>query len=453
MRRNLKTPKKVLAMLLACLMALAAPVTGTASAADIQQGEPVFQNLTELENTIESLYNTNYPEIAQKIREIKGGLLPGISDEALTLYYGSCGGASIAFQKVLIDHHIYVESRMDAQMYSSHEYNFFRTRLADGTVKFVLIDGAYRQFMRDYFKKQIAQSSEREPYEVADSEVDEAILATELPNVLIFEFSNKNEAIGKIKDALGDEVDESAYAWINDRYESQLYPEPSLQSIHTRYLTDQDVARLHTGIPYDRPYSGELYIRGSWDDFATRQAFTYQGNAVYEINLYHLTTLADGVYDVRIEGEDGALIYGSTDPEPVRPISKYSYNHYTKQWFLTDDQSTAGHIKINTDGNDKIALRLDVRAGIHAPQLRGLYLSSGGQYGDASCDWQIEIDDVLMMQNALAGVITFSPSQLLLCDVNDDGSITVADTILVQRFIAQESGTGRVGADMFISSE
>lgn len=451
MKPKQKTQKKALAIILACAMALTALATGSASAAG--QEEPVFQSLAEVESTVEALYNSNYPEIAQKIREIKGGILPDVADEALTLYYGSCGGASIAFQKVLIDNHIYVESRMDAQMYASHEYNFFRTRLSNGTVKLVLIDGAYRQFMRNYFKKQIARGSGREPYEVADSEVDEAILSAGLPNVLIFEFNNREEGMQKIKDALGEDVDESAYSWINDRYESQAYPEPALQSIHTRYLTDQDIERLNTGIPYDKPYSADLYIRGSWDNFETRRALTYQGNAVYEINLFNLNTSADGTYEVRIEGEDGMRVYGSTDPDPVRPISKSLYNHYTKQWFLTDDQGAAGDIKINPDGSDKMVLRLDIRAGMHAPQLRGLYLSSCGIYGDVSGDWTIDMTDVVMMQNALAGVAALNEFQLGICDVDADGSFTQADVLMIQRYLALESGTGRVGADVFAPAE
>lgn len=446
MKSKQKTLRSVCAVILACLTALTS-AAGSASAAGVQE-EPVFHTLAEAESTIEALYDHNYTEIAEKIREIKGGILPDVADEALTLYYGSCGGASIAFQKVLIDNNIYVESRMDAQMYGSHEYNFFRTRLSDGTVKLVLIDGAYRQFMRNYFKSRIAQASGRQPYEVTDGEVDEAILATSLPNVLIFDFSNKEEAVQKIKDALGEDVDESAYSWINDRYESQPYPEPALQSIHTRYLTDRDVERLSTGIPYDKPYSTDLYVRGSWDDYAGRQALTYQGNAVYEINLLGLTTSADGIYELRIEGEDGTLIYGSTDPDPVCAISKYTYSHATKQWFLTDDQGAAGNIRINPNGSS-MALRLDIRAGLHAPQLRGMYVSESGIYGDIDDSREIDMVDVVMMQKALSGAIPLDVRQLRLCDVNGDGLFTEEDIILVQRYLAQESGTGRTGETAF----
>lgn len=205
----MKTTKKILSVILAMLLLSAALPVAAAVRAD-ENSEASFHDLAELEAVIESLYNGNYPEIAQKIKEMRGGSFAEMADEVLTLYYGSCGPTSIAFQKVLIDNHIYAETRMDSQMYPAHEYNLMRARFTDGTVKFVLFDGAYRQFMRNYFKAKIAEDTGTQRYEVTDSQVDEAILAANLPNVLIFDFSNKDEAVGKIKAALGEAADASA---------------------------------------------------------------------------------------------------------------------------------------------------------------------------------------------------------------------------------------------------
>lgn len=280
----MKATKKMISAILACLLLMTVlPVA--ASTEESPYSEAAFHDLSELETTVEALYNENYPEIAQKIKEIRGGSFAEMADEILTLYYGSCGPASIAFQKVLIDNNIYTETRMDSQMYPAHEYNLLRARLADGTVKFVLIDGSYRQFMRDYFKKQLAEDTGKQPYEITDSEVDEAILATSLPNVLIFDFNDKQEAIGKIKAVLGEDIDASAYDWMDRSYESQPYPEPALQEIHTRYLTDSDITRLNTGIPFDKPFESALYLRGSWDNFSSRREIEYMGNGVYQLDL------------------------------------------------------------------------------------------------------------------------------------------------------------------------
>lgn len=440
----MKTTKRIVSAVLALLL-LAAVLPAAAAAQDKEPVEAVFHDLAELETTIEALYNGNYPEIAQKIREMRGGTLAEMADEALTLYYGSCGPTSIAFQKVLIDHNIYAETRMDAQMYAGHEYNLLRARFADGTVKFVLIDGSYRQFMRGYFQSQIAQDTGKQPYEVTDSEVDEAILATSLPNVLIFDFNDKEEAIGKIKNALGEDIDASAYDWMNGSYESQLYPEPALQTIHTRYLTDTDITRLETGIPFDKPFESALYLRGSWDHYSSRREIKYMGNGVYQFDLMNPAAEGDtGAYTVRIEDENGAFVYGTTDTDTVYPTSKNMYHHGTKQWFLTDDPSSSADIPVNTYGGN-VTLRIDTRAGVHTPHLRMLNLDKFGIYGDISFDGEIDLSDVLKMSNALALVIHLNPTELSLCDVNGDGSFTVADILLVQEYIALYPGTGRVG--------
>lgn len=448
----MKSIKKMVSAVLSLMLLVTVLPIASAVSEDVSS-EVVFHDLAELEAAIESLYNGNYPEIAQKIKEMRGGSFAEMADEVLTLYYGSCGPTSIAFQKVLIDNNIYAETRMDSQMYSAHEYNLLRTRFEDGTVKFVLFDGAYRQFMRDYFKTQIAQETGKQPYEVTDSEVDAAILATGLPNVLIFDFSNKDEAIGKIKAALGEDVDASAYDWIDNRYESQPYPEPALQTIHTRYLTDADVARLETGISFDRPFESKLYLRGSWDNYGSRSEIKYMGNGVYQFDLmYPEAQGGNGTFTVRIEDESGAFVYGTTDTDAVYPTMKATYNHTTKQWFLTDDPDSGADIPINTYGGN-VTLRLDTRAGVHSPHLRMLNLGEIGIYGDINYDGIINTEDTLKMRNALSGLIDLDSTQLLLCDVNADGSFTEADIELVQKYIALYPGTGRVGETAYMPVE
>lgn len=447
----MKATKKMISAILACLLLMTVlPVA--ASTEESPYSEAAFHDLSELETTVEALYNENYPEIAQKIKEIRGGSFAEMADEILTLYYGSCGPASIAFQKVLIDNNIYTETRMDSQMYPAHEYNLLRARLADGTVKFVLIDGSYRQFMRDYFKKQLAEDTGKQPYEITDSEVDEAILATSLPNVLIFDFNNKQEAIGKIKAVLGEDVDASAYDWMDRSYESQSYPEPALQEIHTRYLTDSDITRLNTGIPFDKPFESALYLRGSWDNFSSRREIEYMGNGVYQLDLMSPGAQGDsGAFHVRIEDGYGAVVYKTTETDPVSPTIKTMYNHSTKQWFLTDGEGSAD-IPIDTCGGN-VTLRIDTRAGVHAPHLRMLNLGEIGLYGDITYDRKIDTADVLKMRNALSGLISLGSAELLLCDVNADGSFTEADILLVQEYLALCPNTARVGETAYMPIE
>lgn len=448
----MKTPKKILSAILAILLLSAALPAVTAAQAN-ENNEASFQDLAELEAVIESLYNGNYPEIAQKIKEIRGGSFAEMADEVLTLYYGSCGPTSIAFQKVLIDNQIYAETRMDSQMYPAHEYNLMRARFTDGTVKLVLFDGAYRQFMRNYFKAKIAEDTGKQTYEVTDSEVDAAILATNLPNVLIFDFSNKEEAIGKIKAALGEDVASSAYDWIAREYESQTYPEPALQTIHTRYLTDADAARLEAGIPFGKPFNSALYLRGSWDGYSSRREINYMGNGVYQLDLMYPGTEGNaGTFTVRIEDENGGFIYGTTESDAIYPTMKATYNHGTRQWFLTDSPDSSADIPIDTNGGN-VTLRIDTRAGVGAPHFRVLNLGEAGMFGDINYDGIIDIADVLKMSNALSGLISLNSAELLLCDVNGDGCFTGEDILLVQKYIALDSETGRVGEKAYMPFE
>lgn len=448
----MKTTKKILSVILAMLLLSAALPVAAAVRAD-ENSEASFHDLAELEAVIESLYNGNYPEIAQKIKEMRGGSFAEMADEVLTLYYGSCGPTSIAFQKVLIDNHIYAETRMDSQMYPAHEYNLMRARFTDGTVKFVLFDGAYRQFMRNYFKAKIAEDTGKQPYEVTDSQVDEAILAANLPNVLIFDFSNKDEAVGKIKAALGEAADASAYDWIEREYESQAYPEPALQTIHTRYLTDADVQRLETGIPFGKPFESALYLRGSWDNYTTRREFKYMGNGVYQLDLiYPGTEGSPGMFTVRIEDGNGGFIYGTTESDAIYPTMKTTYNHTTRQWFLTGSPDSSADIPIDTNGGS-VTLRIDTRPGIDAPHFRMLHLGESGIYGDINYDRKIDIADVLKMRNALSGLINLNSTELFLCDVNDDGRFTEEDMLLVQKYIALCPETGRVGEKAYMPVE
>lgn len=448
----MKSPKKILSAILAILLLSSAFPAITAAQAD-ENNEASFQDLAELEAVIESLYNGNYPEIAQKIKEMRGGSFAEMADEALTLYYGSCGPTSIAFQKVLIDNQIYAETRMDSQMYPAHEYNLMRARFADGTVKLVLFDGAYRQFMRDYFKAKIAEDTGKQPYEVADSEVDAAILATNLPNVLIFDFSNKDEAADKIKAVLGEDVGTSAYDWIAREYESQAYPEPALQTIHTRYLTDAYVERLEAGIPFEKPFESALYLRGSWDNYTSRREIKYMGNGVYQLDLmYPGPEGNNGTFTVRIEDGSGEFVYGASEPGAIYPTMKATYSHTTRQWFLSGSPGSSADILIETNGGN-VTLRIDTRAGVGAPHFRMLNLGESGIYGDINYDGIIDIADVLKMGNALSGLISLNSADLLLCDVNGDGRFTGEDILLVQKYIALYPETGRVGEQAYMPLE
>lgn len=442
------------AALLPLVLCLLASITTVGVGAQTTAGSaagyenPTWPTLDEARASIEQLYNENYPEIADKIREICGISPEERTDEALTLYWGSCGPTSIAFQKVLMDNGIYAETRMDSQMYAKHEYNLLRTRLTDGSVKLILIDGSYRQFMRDYFRQEIMETSGKSSGEVTDGEIDAAILASGLPHILTFEFGNWQQAVQKIQSVLGEDVDPLAYSWIVGSYESQPYPEPSLQTSYTRYLSQEELAALKAGLLYEKPFEGSLYIKGSWDSFSTRQRFSYKGNGVYEVTL-QLDPNTDA-YTCTIEGEQPATpFYTAADQAVVYPILNAYYNHGTVQSFLTDAIASGYTLLLGPSGNSHITVRIDTRAGIHSPQIRAVPASRIGLYGDMDGNEVIDLQDVIFMQKALGGLIALTDYQKKVCTVSGNDVFSIQDLLLVQRYLANDPHAGLTGQDVY----
>ncbi len=73
------------------------------------------------------------------------------------------------------------------------------------------------------------------------------------------------------------------------------------------------------------------------------------------------------MFTVRIEDGNGGFIYGTTESDAIYPTMKTTYNHTTRQWFLTGSPDSSADIPIDTNSGS-VTLRLDTRAGIDAPQ-------------------------------------------------------------------------------------
>lgn len=142
-----------------------------------------YTNIDEIKKKINDIFAANKPEIIKMVKEIKD---LQCRDEAFMLRYGSCGVSSIAFQKILIDNGIYVETRMDSQMYSNHEYNLLRAKMTDGSIKHIVIDLTYRQFLRNHFRSLCAPNASEE-------DIDTKILQSNLPEILIYEFEDRSQ--------------------------------------------------------------------------------------------------------------------------------------------------------------------------------------------------------------------------------------------------------------------
>ncbi len=68
------------------------------------------------------------------------------------------------------------------------------------------------------------------------------------------------------------------------------------------------------------------------------------------------------------------------------------------------------------------------------------------RYGDVNLDGTIDVDDVTLIQKAVALIENFNDTQSLVADVNRDGEVTVTDATCVQRYIAgMSNGKGKTG--------
>lgn len=57
-------------------------------------------------------------------------------------------------------------------------------------------------------------------------------------------------------------------------------------------------------------------------------------------------------------------------------------------------------------------------------------------YGDVNNDGSVTVLDATMLQKYLAGLVSFSDEQLAVADTNGDGNITVLDATAIQKYLA-----------------
>lgn len=327
-------------------------------------GDLKYNNVNEIKKKINDIFTTNKPEIIKMIKKIKD---LGCRDEAIMLRYGSCGVSSIAFQKILIDNGIYAETRMDSQMYGNHEYNLLRVKMADGSIKHIVIDLTYRQFLRNHFRSLCNTNVSGTQLE---EEIDTKILESNLPEILIFEFEDKSQIEKDLSPILPDIVSSNTFKALKNAYESQQYPEVELQTIHTRYLTQEMINTLRKGVDIPNPLSDSIYLNGSWNNWQANNQLIYNGNGLFETKVYLDSSKNNGNYEFKVSDKNHSKYnFGLYKSETISPLMNTFYNHSTIQTFMNNGNNTQNiHLKVYTSGT--YLFRVDIGSGINSPLIR-----------------------------------------------------------------------------------
>lgn len=387
-----------------------------------------FKDSDEVIKTVTDLFVNNQEKVYENVLK-----LYGISEDYIHApLYSHCELYSKAFQRLLIDNGIYVQARTNATFSGyhycgSHCYDMLIADLSDGTKKFFVVDTTYRQFLRDYFRNKISAEN------VTDAEIDDAILKSGLPEVLIFELNDRDTAKKQIEEILND-TSSVATDFLATEYETQSYPEPDLQLTSDSLLTSEDKLRLENGEAVNKPY-GDLFFSGSFDNWQQERQFLYVGNGVYEAYL----SLNSDVSDYKIEIKDSAhnTLFGINDALTVMCTSPLMYLMSTPQFFL--NKSAPGDISINTNSCTDITIRIDSRAGTDNPLIRVLPSQyTYGVFGDVSKnDGICTLKDEVMLQSYLNDSIDLDSTSLSLANVNGDNKISIADVMYMSNYIAE----------------
>lgn len=408
--------------------------------------DKVFSSITDAKNQLKNLYISN----EDKIISLANNLRPDVNFDVNTYtLQENCGPTSAAVQKVFAENGFYIQTRQDSYPVGKHEYNLFQARMTDGSVENIVVDGTYRQFFSTYYSKVFGIS--------VDSKRYEEILKSDLPCVLVYEYNNIDEATQIIKDALGSDVDESAYNWINEYYETHNYVEPEFQFFdgNNRMLTDVQKQMIYSGLSYDKPFDDSLYVEGSWDNYQQSTQLVYKGNGVYEA---YFPTPENKDLTMKITDKNGNSVYCYNDSNTITAINPnfYSSDRYcndTTQNYLSKAANTDSLIDfaLATNGNTTPSLgftiRIDTRTGADSPLIRVLnYLPKTiGTFGDVNMDSILNQADVAAMQACICEDSTLTTEQKMLSDVNGDNNVDLKDTFALQLYLADEKFYNNIG--------
>lgn len=449
-----KVYKKWVALFLSIMLLLSGLAVFNVSA---ETTEPVFESIEEIEATLNEIFTANEPEIVDMIKEQR---MQSVDDKYVTLY-SNCGPTSVAFQKVLFDNGIYAEDRKapyETSLYGSsgHEYNLIRINFGGDKDKVtnVVADCTYRQFMRTYFSNVLTERLGTNP---TDSQIDEAMLDTKLPMVLVFEYGDYESLDAKINSLLresGYTTPYSVNSSLKNNYELFAYPPQQFQKTYSKYLTNSQKEKIINSGLLNEPFETDLYIRNSQDSTKAVE-LEYKGNGVYQcvITTENLGVANNEDFSFTIADENGNTVYGAAEnSEMLTPYYSYSYNFMMckAQVFLNSNSVESIKANMYYCNTNSVIIRIDVRAGVTSPLITMYEVGSARIYGDVDNDSKVTVKDVTVIQMYLARFENnLSQNDLTVANVIKSDEFNIRAATAIQLYLAGFENNNKTGQNIY----
>lgn len=133
----------------------------------------------------------------------------------------------------------------------------------------------------------------------------------------------------------------------------------------------------------------------------------------------------EGTYTVRFLSQ----VFTADDYNPDE-TAKYFTATITVTTDTTVDTETDSEIDTNTESDTETDSEINTDTDTDTDK-------SNIMLGDVTGDGQVKMNDVVMIQKAIAKLIELTDEQTLAADVNRDGKVTMADVVTIQKFIAK----------------
>lgn len=419
----------------------------------VKNPSPDFNSQEEFEEALQKIFRANELEIVRMIKEQREQT---VEDKYVTLY-SNCGPTSVAFQKVLADNGIYAEDR-SAPYYTGgrggHEYNLIRINFGENKDKVynIVADCTYRQFMRDYFKNVLAENSNTQP---TDNQIDKAMLNSQLPMVLVYEygdFENLDLKINGLLSESGYTVTFSVEGNLKSRYERLTYPDQALQKNYSQYVTKSQVDKIKNSGFLNKPYETDLYINNS-ENKTNVAELEYKENGIYQcvVSAENLGIKDNEDFSFTITDKSGKTVYGAGEnSEILTPFnnSHYSFMSYKEQIFLNG--SSTESIKSNMEMRDNVLIRIDVRAGVDKPLISMFTVNETRIYGDVDGDNIVTVKDVTLLQLYLANYEKgLSEKDLIAANVLESDELDIKSATAIQIHLANLIVSSKTGGKIY----
>lgn len=440
-----KILKAIISITLAALMlctasagAFAAQTTENATgqtAAAAGDTELAFHSIDEVDAAIQTIYHDNADTLYQMAQSLA---TLSVKPEYFTYYCGSCGPMSKSFQKVLADNGILVEVRKQNVNTEMHAYNLMRVSFDGGqTITNIIIDPTYKQTMRYYFQQQCGSS--------VDDDIDQAIAASGLPDVLVFEYGDTAALDAKLNGYLSAKgLPHFDVSETTNYYEPTAYPEYEIQGTYDTFLTDQQIDEIHHSGKLNKPFDTDLYLTSA--DGTQRYPMTYEDNGIYSCMISQSDFPQSQQNTFTIRDDSGNVLYGAGNMTDITGYYSYNYSYMSRKTeaFLSADAKDPFNIICS---NQDMMVHIDMRARLDAPLIVLMPLTKH-LHGALDYDNVIDSNDVFILK--AADFVPLTAYQRYSADFFGNHTITKKNVTALREYIAHSRNLkGNVGQPFY----